>query len=274
MTSLHERAEAFLWTTLTGREALKAEILEQAQTAGIRPRTLERAAQSLGVITAKQGFGGAMTWRLPLPPMPSLGESLGPSGLLTNVNVREEKPETEPESVHSRHGKTAKNTEQNNGAPSEAVRDGSAHSRQEFLQSLKEPKSADKSAPVLSNVMVPRSRQRTSDETSGADLTKPDTGERVVAVQALRRGQDAADGRLRRIGERFDYLLRAHETELPSWLRDVAGVIPTRVVLEGEHWPAPPAPQPPELVAFRRPPRPAPDEGGMASDYDPLRPRR
>jgi hypothetical protein len=53
-------------------------------------------------------------------------------------------------------------------------------------------------------------------------------GSKEVPVVATRLGQYPADGRLRARGEAFVYIMGPKETELPSWMEDPTGKIPSR----------------------------------------------
>lgn len=53
-------------------------------------------------------------------------------------------------------------------------------------------------------------------------------GAKEVPVVANRVGQYPADGRLRARGEAFVYIMGKDEKELPSWMDDPTGAIPTR----------------------------------------------
>jgi hypothetical protein len=59
-------------------------------------------------------------------------------------------------------------------------------------------------------------------------------GSVAVPVIATRLGYYPAEGRLRAPGEAFEYILGPEEEELPSWMEDPTGKIPTRDIFARE----------------------------------------
>jgi len=63
-------AQDFLHVELANGPRVRSEVIAAAKRAGIRPRTLQRAATALGIQTKRQGFGKGSTWQLPRPSEP------------------------------------------------------------------------------------------------------------------------------------------------------------------------------------------------------------
>jgi len=63
-------AQDFLYVELANGARVRSEVIAAAKRAGIRPRTLQRAATALGIQTKRQGFGKGSTWQLPRPSEP------------------------------------------------------------------------------------------------------------------------------------------------------------------------------------------------------------
>ena len=60
-------AQDFLHVELSNGPRVRSEVIAAAKRAGIRPRTLQRAATALGIQTKRQGWGRGSTWQLPRP---------------------------------------------------------------------------------------------------------------------------------------------------------------------------------------------------------------
>jgi putative DNA primase/helicase len=66
VASVAEQAEALLLELLTSGPRDAREIRTVAEGANISKRTMQRAADALGVVKTKAGFMGGWTWALPL----------------------------------------------------------------------------------------------------------------------------------------------------------------------------------------------------------------
>ena len=78
--SAEHRAQDFLHAELANGPRVRSEVIAAAKKAGIRPRTLQRAATALGIQTKRLGWGKGSTWQLPRPsePDPSAAPAADP----------------------------------------------------------------------------------------------------------------------------------------------------------------------------------------------------